>query len=461
MPPRNNGKVSANDLHKLPAIHSIEAERAVIGAMLSDPDNVVDEARSKLKMGDFFLPAHQHLFKSLCDMEEAKKPIDPSTVLQYLTDHQILDQCGGAPVIAELASGVISVLTAPTHIKTVFEKSVLRQLQDAACRIVYGCQDRQHEFESVVSDAEELILKITDKKEAVAASRHIAEVAIERVESIKEMRGKTTIPGIPTGLPTADRYMGGWQKRMFYSVNGRPGDGKTTSLMNFAREAAMFFLEQDPKDPEFVDIITMEMTDSQLVDKVFADLGNIPFSNIRDARLSDHEMETLSDTSALVQGLPIRITEVNHMTPALFRAMTNRMVRKGKSGLILLDYWQLCYTSTDEGTKRNEQAAMSRAGKTQSRSLNIPIIFAAQLNRMDGRPSLKHIAECDNLARDCDLAMLLERVDEKKDTTHGYRYGTNMLLRKNRQGPNRDIPLIFEGSFQRLVEEGYDPEAVK
>lgn len=458
MPPRNSGKI---DLHKLPAIHSKDAEASVIGAMLCDPENVIDEARSKLKQGDFFTLAYGEMFKCLCEMEEGKKPIDPSTVLQYLTDRKMLDVVGGAGIIGELSAGVINVLTAPTHIKTVFEKSVLRQLQEAACRIVYGCQERQHEFESVVNDAEELILKITDKKEAVAESRHIGAVAVERVEYIKEVRGKTTIPGIPTGWATADRYMGGFQRKMFYALCARMGDGKTTGLMNFAREAAKFFLEQDPQEPEFVDIITMEMTDSQLVDKVFSDLGNIPFSNIRDARLSEHEMETLEDTSAMVQGLPIRITECNHMTPALFRAMTNRMVRKGKSGLILLDYWQLCYTSTDDGTKRNELALMSRTGKTQSRALNIPIVYAAQLNRLDGRPSLKHIADCDNLARDCDLAFLLERTDEKKDTTHGYRYGTNALLRKNRQGPNRDIPLIFEGSFQRLVEEGYNAEDVK
>jgi replicative DNA helicase len=205
----------------------------------------------------------------------------------------------------------------------------------------------------------------------------------------------------------------------------------------------------------------MEMTDSQLVDKVFSDMGNIPFSNIRDTRLSDNEMDTLLDTSVLIEGLPIRITEVNHMTPAMFRALTNRMVRKGRSGLVLLDYWQLCHTSTDEGVKRNELAAMSRTGKIQCRSLDIPICFAAQLNRLDGHPSLKHIADCDNLARDCDLAMLLERTDEKKDVSHGYCYGTNMLLRKNRQGPNRDIPLIFEGSFQRLIEERFVAEQVK
>ena len=454
-------KVTVGNMHQLPPVHSIEAEKAVLSAMLSDPDNVIDEARAKLKHEDFFSQALGQLFKVLCEMEEAKKPIDPSTVLQYLTDRKLDDVCGGGAFLIELASGTISVLTAPTHIKTVFEKSVLRQLQNAACRIAYGCQERQHEFTDVVNEAEELILKITDKKEAVGVSRTIAEVAIERIEFIKENRGRTTIPGIPTGLPTADRYMGGFQKKMFYAICSRMGDGKTTSLMNFAREAGKYFLQQNAEQPQWVDVITMEMTDSQLVDKVFSDMGNIPFSNIRDTRLSDNEMDTLLDTSVLIEGLPIRITEVNHMTPAMFRALTNRMVRKGRSGLVLLDYWQLCHTSTDEGVKRNELAAMSRTGKIQCRSLDIPICFAAQLNRLDGHPSLKHIADCDNLARDCDLAMLLERTDEKKDVSHGYCYGTNMLLRKNRQGPNRDIPLIFEGSFQRLIEERFVAEQVK
>jgi replicative DNA helicase len=113
----------------LPAHTSLEAERSVLGAMLADPDHVVDLAQEKgLREEDFFAPAHRVIFNAITKMREASQAIDPSTLLGWLTDRKLQDAGGGAALIGELASGVISVFTAPTHIEQVKDKSLLREL---------------------------------------------------------------------------------------------------------------------------------------------------------------------------------------------------------------------------------------------------------------------------------------------------------------------------------------------
>lgn len=118
-------------IESLPAIHSPEAERAVLGAMLSDPEQVIDMAEEQLRAEDFFQPAHQELFRALIDMRTRGAAIDPATLMQYLADRKLSDVVGGAQLLGELSSAVVSVLTAPSHIQTVRQKSILRHLQQA------------------------------------------------------------------------------------------------------------------------------------------------------------------------------------------------------------------------------------------------------------------------------------------------------------------------------------------
>ena len=89
--------------------HNLEAERSLLGAMLADPDQVVDLAREKgMREEDFFHPAHQIIFRGISEMRESSQAIDPSTLLAWLTDRKLADAAGGPALISDLAAGVIS-----------------------------------------------------------------------------------------------------------------------------------------------------------------------------------------------------------------------------------------------------------------------------------------------------------------------------------------------------------------
>ena len=123
--------------------HNLDAERSLLGAMLADPDHVVDLAREKgMREEDFFHPAHQVIFRCIAEMRESSQPIDPSTLLAWLTDRKLADAAGGPALISDLAAGVISVFTAQAHLDQVQDKSLLRELQQACAQIVVGAQER-------------------------------------------------------------------------------------------------------------------------------------------------------------------------------------------------------------------------------------------------------------------------------------------------------------------------------
>lgn len=149
-------------LEDLPPIHSEEAERALLGAILSQPGEVIPLAQGSLGPGDFFNPAYQELYRALEEMHCIGTPIDLSTVMQWLDDRKLSDVTGGPAVLGDLAAGVVSVMTAPAHIKTVFEKSWLREARQIALRLIINSESRQHEAGKVLREARDAFFALPD-----------------------------------------------------------------------------------------------------------------------------------------------------------------------------------------------------------------------------------------------------------------------------------------------------------
>ena len=196
----------------LPAHTNLEAERSVLGAMLADPDHVVDLVQDQgLREEDFFAPAHQVIFRAVTTMRETGQAIDPSTLLAWLNDRKLQDAGGGAALIGELASGVISVFTAPTHIQQVKDKSLLRELQQACAQIVVGAHERPHEVQTILDEAERDILEIRGRRETQGITR-AAEVAPKTIQMIEQLiRGKGHYSGIPSGFDELDQMTTGFK----------------------------------------------------------------------------------------------------------------------------------------------------------------------------------------------------------------------------------------------------------
>lgn len=460
---RKKGEVSIQ-LEGMPAIHSIESERSLLSAMLSEPESVIDEAMDQgLRGEDFFNPAHQELFNALIDMRNKNTPIDPSTVLQYLSDRKLTESVGGAALLGDLAAGVVSVMTAPAHIKTVRQKSILRKLQNACTKIVYDSHERQHEMESVVDEAESLIFGITDHSasQQISPAKQVIGKAMDLVVHITKHKGKGLYSGIPSGFDELDKLTTGFKGGEMIVIAARPGVGKTAFALSMAKN---FIKERyDEQEDRFVKpghrvgIFSLEMTKEQLMLRFLAAHANVSLQKMREGTLSEAEIMGMRAVADEIAELPLYMDESSILTISQLRAKARRMKQMYGAEIFIIDYLQLL-TSTSDKARDNRQvevSEISRGIKALALELNVPILVLSQLNRRPedsmSEPALHHLRESGSIEQDADVVMLMSRVESKEGETetvqHGRGFATKCRLNiaKQRNGPTDKIDLLFRG----------------
>jgi replicative DNA helicase len=461
----------------LPAHTNLEAERSVLGAMLADPDHLVDLAQDQgLREDDFFAPAHRVIFGALTKMREASQAIDPSTLLAWLTDRKLSDAAGGPALIGELASGVISVFTAPTHIQQVKDKSLLRELQQACARIVVGAHERPHEVQIILDEAERDILEIRGARETLGITK-AAEVAPKTIAMIEQLiRGKGHYGGIPSGFDELDQMTTGFKGGEMIVIAARPGVGKTALALSMARHILRqrFDVEKDdfvrPGYP--VAFFSLEMSAQQLMFRLLSSHAGLDSEQIRRGQLSDSQITALRGVAAEIGDLPLLLDESSLLSIGQLRARARRLKKMHNIGIIFVDYLQLLTSGTDRAreSRQVEVSEISRGLKALAMELNIPVVVLAQLNRKPEEtnqdPALHHLRESGSIEQDADVVLLLNRENNPEDneSTEGRAEEgeadqprpaqrgivCKLNIAKQRNGPTDRIRLLFQPRFTRF-----------
>ncbi len=457
------------ELQGLPPIHSHESERSLLGAILSEPETVIDQAlEAGLQPEDFFTPSHQELFRALVDMRNKTMPIDLSTLLQYLDDRKLKDAIGGPAVLGDLAAGVVSVITAPSHIQTIRQKGLLRGLQQACAQIVYQAHERQHEVQDVLDEAESLIFQITDKgtTQTTSPAKDTVLEAVDLIIRISESRGKGLYSGIPSGFDALDKLTTGFKPGEMIVIAARPGVGKTALALSmvkgFIKERYDEKEDRMVKPGYHVGMFSLEMTNQQLMLRLLASSAQLSLQKIREGNLSESDIVALNSVAEELAGMPLYLDESSSLTISQLRAKARRMKQLYGIDILIIDYLQLL-TSSSEKARDNRQvevAEISRGIKTLAKELGIPIIVLAQLNRKpeegNSEPALHHLRESGSIEQDADVVMLLSRVETKEGeletVTHGNARAIKARLNiaKQRNGPTDRIELLFIGDYTRF-----------
>jgi replicative DNA helicase len=431
----------------LPPIHSPESERAVLGAMLSDPQQCVDMAAEQLQAEDFFQPAHQVLFHEMTEMRNLGKAIDPATLLQWLADRQLAERVGGAQLMGELSASIVSVLTFPTHLETVRHKSLLRHLQQAGAKIAYDAHDRQHEALTVLDESERLIFEMGSREAGggVIPMRAGCASAIEMMDRAIKMKGR--MDGITTGLSDLDTLTTGFKPGEMIVIAARPGVGKTALALSMAKN--IIKERYDLKQERFVKpglpvaFFSLEMTAEQLMLRLIASHAQIDLQNIRKGRLTEMDLNGISIAVEELADLPLYVDESSFLTINQLRAKARRMKKLYNIEAIFIDYLQLL-TAPGRGNdnRQVEVAEISRGIKALAKELKLPIIVLAQLNRKPeeggNEPALHHLRESGSIEQDADVVLLVSRSFEGDQVVNA-----TINVAKQRNGPTDKITVEF------------------
>ena len=426
-----------------------EAEKSLLGAIMLS-DDVMADALTLLKPGDFYEKRHQIIYKAMSDLYDQHKPIDLRTLTSELKRQKQLKDIGGAPYLVELSEFVPVASHAKAYAEIVERASTRRKLIKAGNNIAEKAYAEDANVDDLVGEAEKELFEVSDKivkSDYVPMDQLLAD-AIERIAELQ--RNKGALRGLKTGFADLDKKTAGFQKGDLIIVGARPAMGKTTFAQNLAYNIANI-------NKRGVLFFSMEMAANEIVDRMISDIADVDNWRMRTGNLSDEEFSRVEDALGEIDELPIYIDDTSAMTIAEMRNKSRRAVHDHDIGVVIVDYLQLMAGSDRyAGNRVQEITEISRGLKILARELEIPVIALAQLSRNvtgrdDPRPVLSDLRDSGSIEQDADLVMFLHRPDYYKKPEEEDTNITELLIRKHRHGAIGLIELYFDGEKSRFM----------
>ena len=449
-PPEENpapaGEYSSESSGGPPILYSREAEEAVIGSVLINPEAYYDVAPF-LKSDDFYIHRHQWIWEAFIRLHERRIPFDYLTVSEELNQMGQLAETGGPAYLTALISNVPTSLHAEAYGRIVEENAIRRKMLAAANDIAKLAFQESVGVEDVMDGAEKAVFGVSERR-MTRDLQPIQEVLSEYYDRIGLLAGRgEDIFGVPTGFIDLDRLLMGLQPSDFIIIAGRPGMGKTAFMLSAAKNAAQ-------THKKHVAIFSLEMSNEQLVQRLIAQETGIDSQRLRTGKLSEdewslftHAIEVLSDTRIFLDDTPA-------LTPLQLRTKSRRLHLEYGLDLIIVDYLQLMASGTRSENRVQEVSYISRNLKILARELNVPVLAAAQLSRAveqraDKEPQLSDLRESGSLEQDSDIVMFIHRPEVyEKDTLK--QNIAQIKISKHRNGPVGMVELIFRHNLAKF-----------
>lgn len=445
---RDSTLQSDQDVLRLPPQH-IEAEQAVLGAMLISTDAAI-EAAEALESDDFYRTSHQLIFEAMRVLYEQGQPVDVVTTTSALQANDgALDRVGGVEYIASLAAALPTALHIEQYVEIVREKALMRRIIQAATSIATDGYSGDRTAADVLAEAERRILALSEHRR-VRDFTHISEVletTFERIEQLFENAGRLT--GVATGYTDLDRMTSGFQKSDLIIVAARPSVGKTAFALNIAQNVAI-------REGQPVAIFSLEMSKDQLVQRMLCAEAYIDGHKLRTGALDSEDWPRLSMGVSTLGNAPIYIDDTPGITVPEMRSKLRRLKSQAGIGLVVIDYLQLISGRRSSGENRQQEISeISRMLKQLARELEVPVVALAQLSRsveqrQDKRPMLSDIRESGSIEQDADIVAFLYRDDYYNPETERKNV-VEIHIGKQRNGPTGTVELVFLKNYNKFV----------
>ncbi|MCM1565976.1 MAG: replicative DNA helicase [Dehalobacter sp. 4CP] len=434
------------ELLKVPP-HNLEAEQAVLGALMLDPQkgSTVFEI---LRPEDFYRDNHKNIYLVIRDIFEKGDPVDLVTVAENLRQAGRLESIGGIGTISQIAGSVPSAANVEHYARIVAEKALLRQLIRIAGYIEEKGYEAGEEALSLLEEAERLIVEISQRqsKEGFVTIRSILLKTFDKIEYLYSNKGNLT--GVPTHFRELDRITSGWQASDLVIIAARPSMGKTALVLNMAQNAAV-------KSKVPVALFSLEMSKEQLVQRILCSEAMVDQQRVRTGELLDSDWPKLTQAVGPLSEAPMFIDDTVGISLAELRSKARRLKMEQGLGLIIIDYLQLMTVGKKVESRQQEVAQISRGLKGVARELSVPVIALSQLNRgveqrQDKRPLMSDLLESGSIEADADLISFIYR-DEYYHPDSEKKGIAEIIIAKHRNGPVGTVELGYLKEFTKFV----------
>lgn len=421
--------------------HSLEAEACVLGSILLDSE-VLAEVAHVITEDDFWSPAHREVYSAMSTLDRKSSPVDLITVAEELRASGKLESIGGTDALTSFVEVTPSPVNAPRYARIVADYARLRRLLSATREIQELCYSPGGRTADVIDHAEALIFEVTKREgaEAFATLHELLDDAINRLEHLYQ--GEHTLTGIPSGFGELDKITAGFQPSNLIVVAARPSMGKTAFVLGLAQNAARL-------TKKAVAVFSLEMSKSELIQRLLASEAMIDLSHIRTGRMHDTEWKKLMSAAGRLANDPIYIDDTGAITLMEIRAKCRRLAARKDLGLVVVDYMQLMETGTfkREANRQQDISEISRGLKLLAREISVPVVTVSQLNRAPEQrnpktPLLSDLRESGAIEQDADLVIFLYR-DSYYNDDSDEKGLAQVIIAKHRNGPTGRINLAF------------------
>ncbi len=472
------------ELHHREAPNNVEAEQALLGAILVNNDAYY-RVSDFLKPIHFNEPLHRKIYELAGDTIRMGKIATTITLKTHLPADGKVGDLTIPQYLARLAAEAVTIINAEDYGRAIYDLALRRSLITIGEDMVNIAYDAPLDMppQNQIEDAERRLFELAETgrydggfqsfNDAVAQAIDMAGQAFERDGSLS---------GISTGIHSLDGRMGGLQRSDLIVLAGRPGIGKTSLATNIAYNIAAAYEPEIQADGSYkaknggvVGFYSLEMSSEQLATRIISEQTEVSSSKIRRGDISEADFEKLVACSQMMQKVPLYIDQTGGISIAQLSARARRLKRQRGLDCLVVDYIQLMTGSGKSSDNRVQEITQITTGlKALGKELNVPIIALSQLSRgvesrEDKRPQLSDLRESGSIEQDADVVLFVFReeyyvknleprdefdpkYEEWKMKFEAVKGTADVIIAKQRHGPTGTVKLAFQSEYTRFTD---------
>jgi replicative DNA helicase len=485
------GAASTETLPFRAAPHNLEAEQALLGAILVN-NEAHDRVSSFLEPGHFFDPLHQQIFETASKLIASGKQATPITLKTFFETTEPIDASFTVPqYLGRLAANAATIINARDYGRTIHDLATRRGLIVIGEDVVNAAYDSPVDFppKEQIEEVETRLFALLDRGERGRESDFSA--ATDAATNFVRDAHHGKCRSLATGLKDLDAKMGGLQPSDLIIIAGRPGMGKSALATNIAFNVANVrarSLAQHPElraddgshDGAVVGIYSLEMSSEQVATRIICARAGVPLDRAIRGQLKDNELRVFEEAAAFVSDLPLVIDDSGGISIAQLAARARRLKRKKNIGLFVIDYLQLMAGTSKRAENRVQEITQITTGlKALAKELNVPILALSQLSRAsekreNNRPQLADLRDSGSIEQDADVVIFVYREEyylerDRPNEENALDQWTSDMARaagqaeaiiaKHRHGPTGLVKLQFNASLTRFSDLAFSGQS--
>jgi replicative DNA helicase len=464
------------------APHNLEAEQALLGAVLFD-NAAYERLGDHLQGRHFYEPFHQRLFAAIEEHIRKGLLAEPIVLMERFKLDPAFEELGGLRYLADLMNRAPPAAHAADYGRVVYDLALRRDLIRIGGEISkYAHDDVEREARDQIETAEQQLYELAEHGSASSTGfvtfADALTGAVKMTAEAFERDGG--LAGVSTGLLDLDRKLGGLHPSDLVILAGRPSMGKTALATNIAFNVARNYAWEPQPDGSrktvrggVVAFFSLEMSAEQLAMRLLADSSGVSSDRLRKGEIDASEFGRVRDAAMEIQESQLFIDDTGGLSMAKLAARARRLKRQSGLDVIIVDYLQLVTASENKQAQGRVQevSEITMGLKALAKELSVPVIALSQLSRQveqreDKRPQLSDLRESGSIEQDADVVMFVYRESYYKSRAEPregspehltwqeemdqLRHLAEVIIGKQRHGPIGTVKLSFNEDTTRF-----------